>query len=61
MFCNGIFNITTMLTCKIRDIFIFNVKLVWCNQRNNKIVQVFFYSVVFLIIISTSHPLSLFV
>lgn len=28
-----------MLTCKMRDVFTFNVKLVWCNQRSNKSVQ----------------------
>lgn len=44
VFCHGIFNITTMLTCKMRDIFIFNVELVWCNQRNIKNVSLAFVS-----------------
>ena len=41
MFCNGIFNVATTLTCKLTftSVFsFFNVRLVRCNQRNNKIV-----------------------
>lgn len=39
MFCNGIFNVATTLTCKLTfTSAFFYVRLVRCNQRNNKIV-----------------------
>lgn len=38
-FCNGIFNITTILFYKMRYILIFDVKVVRCSQRNNKTAE----------------------